>query len=279
MRQTILIAILAVALELAGCSWPTPVPQMGTIGITITVSPSGSSAVTAQEIPSLAQYVRVRAYTTGVNALKTLALPPGGGTVQGEMRVPARKGYTVEAVSYALTSDGAQGVILTGARLTNVDVIAGQTTQANLVCGRWTATITTDKTEVESGAEYSVTAKLQGGGALTDSFIRKSSAFLIASLDNYQTPSSKLTSAVAAGDFVGNSVTLTAVAPDVSAPSTLYLMVRGMLLPEWSDEEGVPLFLEIPNRYLGELLHTITVIPAEGIINIGISGDQRREEP
>jgi len=251
---------------LVGCSFLSHFPvQEGNVLIVIRRPSLETTAIEPNYIPSNAEYVRIRIWhkTTGVNV---------AGTVSVEIRVPANTGYIVDAVSYVVQGAPAYGFLLTGGRVANVDVVANSTTAVDLVLGTWFATFSGD-TSVSSGEIYTVTAQISHKDQMFRDFFRAGAAFLLASLYSYQTPSATLPPPVAVGTISNGRITLSATAPNVTEPSTLYCSILAHLSEQWYDPAypDVAVALEIPNRQMGERLHEIQVNPPEGGIIIGIS--------
>jgi len=277
MKKTVFGLLVLSLLGVFGCSWLVPMPgQEGYVKIVIHKSALAPESFDPAYIPANAEYVRVRVWhkVTGVNVVETAQFL--GDTATIELRIPANTGYTVDAVAYVVTGFPAYGFLLTGGRLKNVDVLAGQTTQANLMLDVWSATFSGD-TQITSGEVYSVTAQISHKDGMFD-FFRTGAAFLLASLNSYQTLSATLPAPVATGTISQGKITISATAPDVDTQSTLYCSIFAQLRDEWRDPDvtGYVLVLEIPNRQLGERLHEIIVNPPEGGIIIGIS--QKEDE-
>ena len=273
-RMACVLGSLSILLVLSACTNPLleDTASTGYVHIVIAPSEAPAQAVTAKAIPESADKLRFRIWhqQTGYNHVSTVALLPEGQSLAIE--IPAGDNYILDVVSY---QDGVYPVALTGDRVTGLDIAADDVTDVNLVLQAWDVAILGDDT-VAKEAEYTLTFQPEdGGGVLTnDTF---GTATLRASVVDFNTPATPLPAiADQAVHSQPGEVTLTGEAPAVDEETTLYIAVLLQFTQDWYDYEVADvaersMFLELPNRHMGEDLHEITVEPSFGGIEINIS--------
>ena len=290
MRRILVLVGLAVVigLMLTGCMQQVQPEEVG--GISITIPPRSSNhmlSVGPKMIPANAEFIRVRICTSWVeerdfNMVVTIPLLPEGSTT--DISIPAGTGYIISAISY-LESDG-ENYALTCANSSSVTILAGTVTPVTLILEPWTYTFTgvipwatyddptDDGLTVVSGEEYSVFVEL-GNRLIT------SGGRMYASLESFQD-----TLLPFPGDGFGWSSGQNSTFwefPNKTAPLIEYTDEAAPLYvaclfetssAEWTDTENPgQIKLCVPNRYLGESLHQVTVTPPpppEGSVDLVI---------
>ena len=275
MRGRLLAVVLVLALLLGGCTTPWLVAPDEEGLIRIVVSPSSVQALTlhSMAIPSDATSVRIRVWhpDTGFDAVRTIDL--GGTNTAVDIPVPEDTGYIVDAVSYYMKHNRA--LALTGGRTYEVAVSAKETTNVQVELFPWTTATTGDET-IDPDTSYTVEVlPSDAGGLLTLETFR--SATLHSSTTDFQDADDALPLYPnTAGIPFDDRIVFSSLSPDVSEITTLYICALVEFVPNWcdpalNDRSEQTLYIEMPNRHMGEPLHQVTVDPTAGGIVVEIS--------
>lgn len=266
---------LLILLILAACTnlWVDDPAPTGYVEIVIAPTGSQTQSVTPKIIPANAAKLRFRIWheQTLYNDVFTVDLLPTGQKLAIE--IPAGTNYILDVVSY---QNIGYPVALTGDRATGLDVTADDVTAVTLVLQAWDVAIIGDDTFAPE-AEYTLAFQPEdGGGVLThDTF---DTATLRASVVDFNAPATPLPAIAAqAIHSQPGEVTLTGEAPLVAVETTLYVAALVQFTQDWydytlPDVAERSMFLELPNRHMGEVLHELTIEPSVGGIEVGISG-------
>jgi|GEM_PF-1895518 len=274
MRREFLCVILGcLVILLSACAqWFDEETPTGYVQISIPPSESATQSVSPKEIPNNADKLRFRIWNAArqYNDVLTVALLPQGQTLAIE--IPAGDDYIIDVVSY---ENIGYPVALTGDRATGVDIAADAITNVVLALIPWDVTIT-GPDEVAPEAEYALFfAPEDAGGLLTNNIF--DTATLRAAQFDFGNPAIPLPAI--AGQAVHSDpdgVTLTGDAPNVAVDTPLFISALLQFSQDWFDytlADGAErsMFLELPNRHMGEPLHEIVVRPAIGGVEIDVS--------
>lgn len=268
--------LLLVLAAISGCmNRPAPEPALAEGLLRLRVAwPAGGTADTQPKvIPQAATALRIRIWNgeTGYNLVSTVPLVVGG--LDLNIAVPEGTGYTVDVVSYLMVEGRATA--LTGGRSPNVAVRAQGTTDVQITLWPWTTESSGDAT-VAPGAPYIVrlTATDADGLITRQTF---ESATLHVAASSFQATSSPLPTAPGtSGVVLDDRITLTALAPNVTVVTTLHAAALVHFTSGWRDPSLAAserdLYIELPNRHMGEPLHRLVVDPSSGGIIITITG-------
>lgn len=271
MRKMFLVVVgLAVLIGVVGCINMFKPQEEGILSITIKPSAAHIQSVGPKLIPANAEYVKIFVWhpDTGFFTTHTALVDSHGTTV--EMIVPINDDYVIDVVSYLLSGSG--NVALTGDRATGVSVAADATSNVNVTLAPWEVAFTGDST-VTSGEKYSLTCSITGGGGLIEDGL--SETFLSTSLTSFQDPSVTRPAWVGYTTMVGNGTAVQlykGTAPEVPEEATLYVIMAVDFVYQAYGviPEQDLIMLELPNRFMGETIHQITVTPPGGGIVIGV---------
>jgi hypothetical protein len=276
MRGRLAFVVLIAGLALSGCMnpWVDNTANQGYVHVVINPGSSQIQSLEPKLIPNIADSVRIRVWheASGFNALATIHL--NGAAQDVNIPVPEGTGYTVDAVSYYMK--GGRAMALTGGRAVNVNVAAKAVTNVAVNLRAWD-TDTAGDTVVEPEKMYTVEfIASDAGGLLTDDTFK--GATLHTSTTDFQNTATALplfpqTAAVQAD----NRFTFSAYAPNVTAVTTLYTCALVEFVQNWRDTSLLDLaeqtlYLELPNRHMGEDLHEITIDPSAGGLIVEITG-------
>lgn len=271
MRKASLIVVgLAVLIGAVGCMNMFKPQEEGILSITIKPGVSHTQSIKPKLIPENAEYVRIFVWhpDTGFFTTHTVPVDSQGTTI--EVIVPINNDYVIDVVSYLLSGSG--NVALTGDRATGVNVAAGATSNVNVTLAPWKVTFTGDST-VTSGEKYSLACSITGGGGLIEDGLYQT--FLGMSLTGFQDPSVTRPAWVGYTTMVGNGTAVQlykGTAPEVPEEATLYVVMAVDFVYQAygvTPEQDL-IMLELPNRFMGETIHQITVTPPGGGVVIGV---------
>jgi len=277
MRRYLLpiLALASVIMLLTACAdlWSDTEEPTGYARIRIAPRETTSQSVEPKEIPAIADSLRFRIWqpTTQYNDVLTVNLQTPGLTLA--IAIPAGDNYIIDVVSY---QNIGYPVALTGDRATEIDIAADEVTNVALTLLPWDVTIT-GPDEVAPEAEYTLFfAPEDGGGLLTDNTF--DTVTLRASQIDFSNPAVALPAI--AGQAIHSEpdgVNLTGEAPDVAVDTDLFIAALFQFTQDWFDwtlpnPAERSMFLELPNRHMGEALHQIVVRPSVGGVEIDVSG-------
>ncbi|MFC2077263.1 hypothetical protein ACFLTM_00450 [Candidatus Bipolaricaulota bacterium] len=276
MRRGMLLFVLGcLVILLFACTnpWSGTEAPTGYARIRIAPRETTSQSVGPKEIPAIADSLRFRIWqpTTQYNDVLTVNLQTPGLTLAIE--IPAGDDYVIDALSY---QNIGYPVALTGDRATGVDIAADAVTNVTLSLQPWDVTIT-GPDEVAPEAEYTLFfAPEDGGGLLTDNTF--DTVTLRASQNDFSNPADPLP-AIAGQAIHSNpdGVNLTGEAPNVAVDTDLFIAALFQFTQDWFDwtlpnPAERSMFLELPNRHMGEALHQMVVRPSIGGVEIDVSG-------
>jgi len=276
MRSKLLILVAILALLLGGCfqPWVAEPTEEGIIRIVVNPGRTLPTSVSPKLIPELATKIRIRIWhpDTGYNAV--LTIPLDGESEGVDIAVPEDTGYIVDAVSYYLKHS--RSMALTGGRAYGVDVAPKAITSVQVDLRAWT-TGTAGDTTAEPGEHYTVELRpSDAGGLLTLETFR--AATLHSSTASFQSTDVVLPAFPGTqGLLFDERIAFTLSAPDVTEMTTLYIAALVEFAQNWkdttiADRSEQILYIEMPNRHMGELLHEVTVDPTSGGIVVEITG-------
>jgi hypothetical protein len=276
MRGRFVALLLSVGvLALTGCTgqWG-PRPQAeGTLRLRIARPETSSATLEPKVVPAGATKIRVRVWhaQTGYNVVATVPLGTTG--TELNLAVPEDDGYTVDVVSY-LIAEG-RATALTGGRAPDVRVQAKETSSVEITLRPWTTGTSGDES-VGPGDTYTVRmVATDADGLITRQTFE--SATLRTSTTTFQAASAALpTTPGTLGVVLDDRMSFTATAPDVTKVTTLYAAALVEFTRGWRDDTLASatersLFIELPNRHMGEPLHHLVVDPTSGGIVIDIT--------
>jgi len=277
MRKGVILVLFLLAAALGGCTkfWGGVGQRYGILRVVVNSPQAGSSFTSVKNIPEVATNVRLRVWhpQTRFNSVTTVDLLRDGQTV--DIPIPAGDNYTVDVLSYEYDT---YPLALTGGRATGVDVAADAVTNVAISLQAWDVDVS-GPNEVAPEAEYTLTFFPSNGGGLltTDTF---DTATLRVSENDFSDPATPLPAiAGTVAHAKEDRIDLTAEAPDVVDETAMYALALVQFTQDWFDY-ALPdpaersMFLELPNRHMGEALHELTVRPAVGGIVIVISGEK-----
>lgn len=274
MRAKSVFLIVVLALCIGGCmrqSTPDP-SDLGVIRIVVNPTVPHTSAVAPKLIPDEATKVRIRVWhaDTGFNAVTTVAI---GGEDSVDIPVPEDEGYTVDAVSYYVKHR--RPLALTGGRAYNVSVEAKAVTSVQIALRPWNTDAAGDDT-VEPEGTYTVEfTPTDAGGLLSLQTFKE--ATLHTSTTLFENPDDELPLFPGTqGILFDDRVAFTAIAPDVTELTVLFVASLVEFNLNWkdttiADRDEQSLFIEFPNRHMGEDLHQVTVDPTAGGLVVEIT--------
>jgi hypothetical protein len=275
----VLLLSAAMILALTGCmrEW-TPRPQTeGALRLRIIRPEASTATVEPKVMPEGATKIRVRVWhaQTGYNVVVTVPLSGTGAELS--LAIPEDDGYTVDVVSYLITEGRATA--LTGGRAPDVSVQAKETTSVEVTLLPWTTETSGDES-VAPGDAYTVRmVATDADGLITLQTFE--SATLHASMTAFQTVSAALPPAPGTlGVVLDDRMSFTATAPNVTKVTTLYVAALVEFTRGWRDDTLADvaersLFVELPNRHMGEPLHELVVDPTSGGVVIDITSLNR----
>lgn len=282
MRQMFLLGGLAVVIGLMlGCTQPLQPEEEGGISITIPPCATQMMSVGPKMIPANAEYIRIRIWTynpdnSKFNRVLTIPLLSEGSTTS--LSLPIGPNYMISAISYLIS--GGENYALTYDSQWSVSILPGIVTPVSLDLQPWSYTIAGPEIVASEGEyRFTVEAELEFGSPFNTGQVTKFVGNMRASLTSFQDPSMPFPSDRNCS-FLGLSEWLFPVS---DAPALEYsdeatpLYVAFLFSPdiyEWSEPDNLSkITLCIPNRYLGESLHQITVTPPpppEGSVDLVI---------
>lgn len=137
-------AALFLVVVLSGCSLfggPSQrEPRVGQIVISI-AKPASTQGATTQAISPEATGARIRVYNSdrSTDIVVDVQIPSDGSTVTKTITVPVGSGYTVDALTYAPSTNVTNvRAILDGGRATGITVSEGTTTTVDIALQRYT---------------------------------------------------------------------------------------------------------------------------------------------
>jgi hypothetical protein len=275
MRREFLCVILGclVILLTACAQWFDEETPTGYAQIRIPPSEPATQSIGPKEIPNNADKLRFRIWNAArqYNDVLTVALLPQGQTLAIE--IPAGDDYIIDVVSY---ENIGYPVALTGDRATGVDIAADEITNVVLALAPWDVTII-GPDEVAPEAEYTLFFAPEDAGGLLTNNTFDTATLRVAQFDfgNPVIPLPAIAGQAVHSDPDG--VTLTGDAPNVAVDTPLFIAALLQFSQDWFDytlADGAErsMFLELPNRHMGEALHEIVVRPAVGGVEIDVSG-------
>ena len=276
MRCKLVFLIVVLAFAIGGCMRQSMIDPANEGVIRIVVNPSSlhPSSVTPKLIPAEATKVRIRVWhtDTGFNAVTTIAI---GGENAVDIPVPEDEGYTVDAVSYYVKHS--RPLAFTGGRAHNVTVEPKVVTTVQIALRPWETEAAGDTT-AEPDESYVVEfIPTNGGGLLTLQTYKE--ATLHTSTTSFDDPDDQLPFFPGSqGILFDDRIAFTALAPDVTEITTLYVASLVEFSQNWKDttlanRSEQPLFIEFPNRHMGEALHEVTIDPTAGGLVVEITRD------
>ena len=274
-RKLAVAALALAALTLTSCIFFTPGERSEGYLHLVIAPQTVTTGVSPKALPGNAEKIRIRVWNTkpAYNSVTTVDLLPGGQTI--DIPIPAGDNYTVDVLSYEYDT---YPLALTGGRATGVDVAADAVTNVAISLQAWDVDVS-GPNEVAPEAEYTLTFFPSNGGGLltTDTF---DTATLRVSENDFSDPATPLPAiAGTVAHAKEDRIDLTAEAPDVVDETAMYALALVQFTQDWFDY-ALPdpaersMFLELPNRHMGEALHEFTVRPAVGGIVIVISGEK-----
>lgn len=274
MRGAAFCVLVVGIILVAGCTAPwAEQPAEGVISLRIVRTAVASEDSLPRVIPQSATKIRIRVWhpEAGVNLVATV--PIKDGTAELNLAVPENDGYIVDVVSYVVVEGRATA--LTGGRAPNVSVRAKGTTQVDVTLQPWTTEAEGD-TEVPPGESYVVLLIATDADGLISRQTLES-ATLRTSTTSFQAASAALPlSPNIPGVVLDHQMSFTATAPEVTKLTTLYIAALVEFTSGWRDN-ALPtvsersLYIELPNRHMGETLHHVTVDPTSGGIVIDVT--------
>ncbi len=274
MRGAALCLLLITVVLAAGCTreWSDPATE-GVISLRISRPDATSEDVAPRVVPQSATKIRIRVWhpEAGVNLVATV--PIKNGTAELNLAVPENEGYIVDVVSYVLVEGRATA--LTGGRAPDVTVHAKDTTKVEVTLRPWRTEAEGDE-QIPPGEPYVVVLIATDADGLISRQTLES-ATLRASTTSFQAASAALPlSPNIPGVVLDHQMSFTATAPQVTALTTLYIAALVEFTSGWRDNALTtvgerPMYVELPNRHMGEALHQVVVDPTSGGIVIDIT--------
>jgi len=280
MRCKFVLLVVVLALGLTGCMRESLVDPRDEGVIRVVVNPTSVEPQTVgpKLIPTYATKVRIRVWhpTTGFNAVATVVIGGAGGV---DIPVPAGTGYNVDAVSYYVKER--RPLALTGGREQNVAVQRRVVTNVQIALRPWETEARGD-TSVEPEDPFIVEfVPTDGGGLLALQTFKE--ATLHTSTTPFDEPDDPLPLFPGSqGILFDDRITFTTVSPAVTELTVLFVAALVEFSLNWKDvtlpvRDEQTLFIEFPNRHMGEDLHQVTVDPTAGglVVEITRSDDAR----
>jgi len=246
----------------------------GVVSLRITRPEASATDAAPRVVPPSATKIRVRLWHPEVGLNLVATVPITNGTAALNLAVPENDGYIVDVVSYVVVEGRATA--LTGGRAPDVSVRAKGTTQVNVTLWPWSTEAEGDD-EVPPGETYVVLFIANDADGLISRQTFES-ATLRTSTTSFQAPSAALPlSPNIPGVVLDDQMSFTATAPQVTVLTTLYMAALVEFTSPWRDNALAalserPLYVELPNRHMGETLHRVVVDPTSGGIVIDITG-------
>jgi len=276
MRCKLILILVVLALGLTGCMRQSLVdPQEeGVVRIVVNPSSVAPQSIGPKLVPEDATKVRIRVWHpgTGFNAVATVTIGDADGV---DIPVPADDGYTVDAVSYYVKER--RPLALTGGREQDVEVQRRAVTNVQIALRPWETEARGD-TNVEPEDPFVVEfVPTDGGGLLALQTFRE--ATLHTSITVFDDPDDALPLFPGSqGILFDDRIAFTTVSPDVSELTVLFVVALVEFSLNWEDKtiadrDEQTLFIELPNRHMGEDLHQVTVDPSAGGLVVEISRD------
>jgi len=275
MRGRSVCLLLVGLVGLSGCLGPADTERSGDGAIRLHIVRSGDTeaVATPRVVPQGATKIRVRIWhaTSGYNVVATALLSAGSANLK--IAVPEDEGYTVDIVSYFVSQGRATA--LTGGRAPDVSVRADATTDVPVTLQPW-RTETSGDTTIAPKDPYTVRiVATDADGLITRQTFE--SARLYASTTTFQSALAALPAGPGVlGVVMDDHMSFAATAPDAATVTTLYAVALVEFTRGWRDESlsdpaERSLFIELPNRHMGESLHRLVIDPTTGGIVIDVS--------
>jgi len=275
------IMLMGAVLTLTACFLKQE-QEYGSVRITIPPRSTLPQArvIGPKTIPANAEFIRVAVYDFpdyAVSRVATIPLLPGGSTT--EISVPVGRNYTVAAISYMV--DGERGYALTKDLERGVQIRAGEATPVSLDLQPWPLDVkhwgwregeTFEGGPVTSGEKIEVDASSGGGAGLNprNAYLYTSTASFAGPGDAIPEPGKQWGSYP---PWQFHAVPTPELEEDAE-PVTMFIGFVFWLEEVWIDPDSdVEIYLFQPNRYLGEDLYEIEILPpppAEGGVDLTI---------
>lgn len=275
MRCKLVLLVVVLALGLTGCMRESLVDprEEGVVRVVVNPTTAGPQSIGPKLIPADAEKVRIRVWheDTGFNAVATVTI---GDADSVDIPVPEDDGYTVDAVSYYIKER--RPLALTGGRAHDVDVERRVVTNVQIGLRPWTTEARGDTT-VEPEDPFIVEfVPTDGGGLLALQTFRE--ATLHTSTTAFDDPDDPLPLFPGSqGILFDDRIAFTSVSPDVTELTVLFVASLVEFNRNWKDitiavRDEQTLYIEFPNRHMGEDLHQVTVDPTAGGLVVEITG-------
>jgi hypothetical protein len=277
MRCKLVLLLVVLALGLAGCMRDSLIDPENEGVVHVVVNPTSvdPQSIGPKVIPADAEKVRIRVWheDTGFNAVATVTIGDADGV---NIPVPADDGYTVDAVSYYIKER--RPLALTGGRAHDVNVERRVVTNVQIALRPWETDVRGDTT-IEPEDPFIVEfVPTDGGGLLALQTFRE--ATLHTSTTAFDDPGDPLPLFPGSqGILFDDRIAFTSVSPDVTELTVLFVASLVEFNKNWEDitipvRDEQALFIELPNRHMGEDLYQITVDPSAGGLVVEITRDE-----
>jgi len=278
MRSCSRAMFFILVLFLGGCvqPWVGSLQEQGVIQIVVHRTDAEGTGIRPMTIPSKADYVRIRVWhpESGFDTLRTASLGESPSIM--DIQVPEGTGYRVDAVAYYVR-DG-RALALTGGRSNNVQVMADALTEVQLALHPWATSVDGTETVKPSNLYEVEMTPSDAAGLLSRETFR--SATLHVATTQFDDPDDPLPAYPGTqGVVFDHRIVFASTAPDVTEETTLFVTALVEFVENWkdtnlNDRSQHVLYIEMPNRHMGEPLHELVVDPTVGGIIVEISSDR-----
>ena len=274
MRCKLVLLLVVLALGLTGCMRESLIDpdNEGVVHVVVNPSSVDPQSIGPKLIPADAEKVRIRVWhpDTGFNAVATVTIGDADGV---DIPVPADDGYTVDAVSYYVKER--RPLALTGGREPDVDVERRVVTNVQIALRPWETEVFGDTTVEPEDPFVVEIVPTDGGGLLALQTFKE--ATLHTSTTAFDDPDDPLPLYPGTqGILFDDRIAFTAVSPDVTELTVLFVAALVEFNQNWkdttiADRDEQTLYIELPNRHMGEDLHQVTVDPTAGGLVVEIT--------
>ena len=274
MRCKLVLLLVVLALGLTGCMRESLIDpdNEGVVHVVVNPSSVDPQSIGPKLIPADAEKVRIRVWhpDTGFNAVATVTIGDADGV---DIPVPADDGYTVDAVSYYVKER--RPLALTGGREPDVDVERRVVTNVQIALRPWETEVFGDTTVEPEDPFVVEIVPTDGGGLLALQTFKE--ATLHTSTTAFDDPDDPLPLYPGTqGILFDDRIAFTTVSPDVTELTVLFVAALVEFNQNWkdttiADRDEQTLYIELPNRHMGEDLHQVTVDPTAGGLVVEIT--------
>jgi len=277
MRCKLVLLLVVLALGLTGCMRESLIDpdSEGVVHVVVNPSTVDPQSIGPKLIPADAEKVRIRVWhpETGFNAVATATIGDADGV---DIPVPADDGYTVDAVSYYVKER--RPLALTGGREQDVQVQRRVVTNVQIALRPWETEVTGDTTVEPEDPFVIEIIPTDGGGLLALQTFKE--ATIHTSTTAFDDPDDTLPLYPGSqGILFDDRIAFTTTAPDVNELTVLFITSLVEFNQNWkdttiADRDEQTLYIEFPNRHMGEDLYQVTVDPTAGGLVVEISSAQ-----